>query len=154
MQTEDSVYLYSNEQVSLYANVLHELEHRTCPHTHTVYALMDLEESEVPEKMVNHVSKCKECQKTVLLSQAVTSRINGLIPNFETTTPEVLKLNLKRLLQRSEYSLSSKIKIGLRSFASSSLDTFSDIFSVLFSVKMGLTYLVAALMAVLLQLIF
>lgn len=154
MRNKDSVYLYSKDQKRLYGNVLESLESRKCPHTHTVYALMDTEESDLPENMVNHVSSCKECQKTVHLSQAITGRIDQLIPDFETTAPEVLKINISAMLQRSEYSNSSKTKNSVRLFGKEVMNMMSDVFSVIFSVKMALTYVAAVLFGLLLNWIF
>jgi hypothetical protein len=154
MKNTDSVYLYSKDQKKLYGNVLESLEHRKCPHTHTVYALMDVEEHELTENMVNHVSSCKECQKVVTLSQAVTGRVDQLIPDFETTAPEALSSNLRAMLQRSEYSTSSKTKNRIRQFSQSLLANGLDVLSVIFSVKMGLTYVAALFLGLFLNWIF
>lgn len=154
MQNEDSVYLYDKNQGPLYENVLEDLGNKKCPHTHTVYALMDAEENEIPKNMMNHVSSCKECQKTVHLSQAVNGRINQLIPDFETTIPEILQTNIKSMLSRSEFSTSSRAKKGFRHFMKAVTENVLDILSVIFSVKMGLTYVAALLMGLLLQWIF
>lgn len=151
MQTEDTVYLYSKEQSHLYGDVLHELEARTCPHTHTVYALMDAEESEVPEKMANHVSTCRECQKTVLLSQAVTARINSLIPEFENLTPVALTKNNKKMFFKNEFSTVSRAKNAFDDLLKAGAENLLDVFSVIFSVKMGLTYVTAIFLALFLN---
>lgn len=151
MDSTDSVYLYSKDQKPLYDNVLKELESKSCPHTHTVYALMDVEESDIPSNMADHVSSCKECQKTVLLNQAIMGRINQLLPEFQALTPARLGRNSHQLLRRSEFSSGSKAKQTGLFVLRESKASFLDAFSVLLSVKMGLTYLVATLVALFLN---
>ncbi len=151
MEQPDSVYLYSKDQKPLYDNVLKELESKSCPHTHTVYALMDVEEADIPKNMADHVSRCKECQKTVLLNQAIMGRINQLLPEFQSLTPKVLAKNSQNLLRRSEFSGRVKAKKMGLGVLKESRASLLDVFSVLLSVKMGLTYLVATLMALLLN---
>jgi hypothetical protein len=151
MERADSVYLYSKDQKPLYDNVLKELESKSCPHTHTAYALMDVEEVDIPSNMADHVSLCKECQKTVLLNQAIMGRINQLLPEFQALTPDRLARNSQQLLKRSEFSTSTKtLKRGLYVLKESKASLL-DAASVLLSVKMGLTYVVATLMALVLN---
>ncbi len=147
MENQDTVYLYSKDQAPLYTHVLEELEARNCPHTNTVYALMDVEESEIPNNMVKHVSSCKECQKTVLLSQAVTSRINNLIPEFHGTTPDILFKNNRNMFFRNEFSTVSKTRDGALGIFKEVGNMAVDMASVIFSVKMGLAYVAAILFA-------
>ncbi|MFT6069907.1 MAG: hypothetical protein ACJAT2_000921 [Bacteriovoracaceae bacterium] len=151
MEEVDSVYLYSKDQKPLYDNVLKELESKSCPHTHTVYALMDVEEADIPKNMADHVSRCKECQKTVLLNQAIMGRINQLLPEFQTLTPPHLAKNCQSLLKRSEFSSRTKAKkmgVGVLKESKASL---MDALSVLLSVKMGLTYLAAVMITLFLN---
>ncbi|MBK23315.1 MAG: hypothetical protein CME70_04855 [Halobacteriovorax sp.] len=147
MENQDTVYLYSNEQAPLYSDVLGELEARNCPHTNTVYALMDVEESEVPNNMVKHVSTCRECQKTVMLSQAVTARINSLIPEFQGTIPDTLFKNNKEMFFKNEFSTVSKTRDGALGFFKELGNMAVDMASVLFSVKMGMAYVAAIFFA-------
>ena len=143
MHTDESVYLYAKDQAPLYDDVLKELESKTCPHTHTVYALLDVEEADIPKNMADHVSLCKECQKTVILNQAIRSRIDQLIPDFQNTVPSTLYNNNKQMLQRSEFSFVSRSKARGLEMAKSVSENFLDVCSVIFSVKMGLTYVAA-----------
>jgi hypothetical protein len=151
MERADSVYLYSKDQKPLYDNVLKELESKSCPHTHTVYALMDVEEADIPLNMADHVSLCKDCQKTVLLNQAIMGRINQLLPEFQALTPERLGRNSQQLLRRSEFSNSTKTLKRSLFVLKESKASLLDAASVLLSVKMGLTYVVATLIALILN---
>lgn len=151
MEEVDSVYLYSKDQKHLYDNVLKELESKSCPHTHTVYALMDVEETDIPKNMADHVGRCKECQKTVLLNQAIMGRINQLLPEFQSLAPARLVTNSQKLLMRSEFSTRTKAKSMGLGFLKVSKASLLDMASVLLSVKMGLTYIVATLLALFLN---
>jgi hypothetical protein len=150
-ETNDSVYLYSKDQRHLYDNVLKELETRSCPHTHTVYALMDVSEADIPKNMADHVSRCKECQKTVLLNQAIMGRINQLVPDFQSLAPLVLRENSKQLFRRSEFSRKSKVKRMGFALLHGTKANLIDVGSVLLSVKMGLTYIFATAIALFLN---
>lgn len=154
MDNQESVYLYSDDQKPLYGNLLEELEHRTCPHTHTVYALMDVEESEIPKSMANHVASCKECQRSVLLNQSIAGQIEKLIPSTSLTRSENLEKNIKAIFYRSEFSLLSRFKSEIEAVKETLLENLKDIFSVIFSIRMGVTYLAATLTILFLNWIF
>lgn len=151
MENKESVYLYSEKYSPLYSKVLEDLEVRTCPHTHTVYALMDVEEADVPQNMVDHVSTCKECQQTVMLSQSVNNRINSLIPDFLNSTPVVLEKNNKDMFFRNEFAWPARTQRGIQRFLNGAAENILDILSVIFSVKMGLTYVAGILLALFLN---
>lgn len=127
---QETRYLYSKENTSLYHGFLEEHNRSKCMYSRNLVAIMDSQTNKMNSFYEDHIVTCKTCQEVAQSASMKNQRVRSLIPKIEV--PEQLPLQIKSDLKeaitlfKDQYGESAPSLNGFSLFKMSMIELFQS----------------------------